>query len=955
MNSDIVLSDGEDLEYKEGIKLDADDLIIDGNGHYIDGGGKVRIFSCSGKNVTIKNITFKNGFNDDGGVIFNAAAALKIIESEFCDNTATYGGVLYNSEGDVTILETAFSENTANRGGAIYAGGGTLLIKQSVFAGNISDGWHFGGGGAIFNKNQAILSIIESEFRDNKTNHEFGGGGAIKGEGELTISESTFKGNAAVGSYKCYGGAIYNEGPLKITKSTFTDNTANDQGGAIYLNSDDYSSSISGSVLARNTSNSGGGALFHTDGELTVTDSQFKNNHAENAGNGGAVYNSGSLTLSKSVFVSNDAGHCGGAVFNTEGDLTVSDSSFKKNTAQNGAAISNKGYFKISECEITDNNSSNIVLNLDYLEISNSLFMDNQAEYIICNNGEIANLGIFNVKFGDNATESVILNRGKFCVLERGTFENTNFSKNIVNQTELTLNHVKITSEGHTILNYGYILIKGGYNELLDKIDGEGSVESIENRIPQKGISDFGYLDEKIHECRGNEIVLSEDISIENYEMDYYEGGIELDIDGLVIDGAGHTIDGGGKSRIFIITGDNITLKNITFKNGFTHRNYQTLINNMGSAIKVNNGSDITIENCKFINNTSDDGKGAIFNSAAALKIFESEFCDNTAKYGAAVFNLKGTLSIVKSDFNLNASDDGGAVYNSKGVLSLNESEFGQNLAKSYGGAITNKGSVTLSGCNFSENSAKVNGGAINNMGSVTLEGCDLSGNTSNEGGAVYSTQGALTVLKSAFKKNNAKSSGGAISDKGDLSITDSTLSENSVNSGSGGAVSSQGTMNIAGCTLTSNSCERDGGAVSSYGKSVISSSSLSNNRVLERGGAIGNGGDLTIRDCNIMHNTAKHGGAINADSRSILCIKNSNFEHNRAKMPPGFKWEYGELRNNRGGAIVNSGRLNIEDSAFSNNTSTQGGAIHTSCLENHKIVNCSFKDNKPDDVNDSI
>ena len=56
LDSDIVLSDGEESEYKNGIKLDVDDLTIDGNGYAIDALKSARIFHCTGKNVSEYNI-----------------------------------------------------------------------------------------------------------------------------------------------------------------------------------------------------------------------------------------------------------------------------------------------------------------------------------------------------------------------------------------------------------------------------------------------------------------------------------------------------------------------------------------------------------------------------------------------------------------------------------------------------------------------------------------------------------------------------------------------------------------------------------------------------------------------------------------------------------------------------------------------------------------------------------
>ena len=108
--------------------------------------------------------------------------------------------------------------------------------------------------------------------------------------------------------------------------------------------------------------------------------------------------------------------------------------------------------------------------------------------------------------------------------------------------------------------------------------------------IPKVKTFDFGHLDRIIHKSNEKEIFLEDDILFENYEKEYYEGGIELDIDDLVIDGNGKTIDGDGKSRIFTVTGKNITLKNITFKNGKSHKNYDNKLNNHGGVLRITKG-----------------------------------------------------------------------------------------------------------------------------------------------------------------------------------------------------------------------------------------------------------------------------------------------------------------------------------------------------------------------------
>lgn len=103
MDSHIVLSDDEESEYKHGIKLDVDNLIIDGNGHSIDGINKTRIFNINSK-VTIKNLTLKSGYDIDGGAIYIQDGDVEITNCQFQKNTAKRdGGAIHNYEYELTI------------------------------------------------------------------------------------------------------------------------------------------------------------------------------------------------------------------------------------------------------------------------------------------------------------------------------------------------------------------------------------------------------------------------------------------------------------------------------------------------------------------------------------------------------------------------------------------------------------------------------------------------------------------------------------------------------------------------------------------------------------------------------------------------------------------------------------------------------------------------------------
>lgn len=293
------------------------------------------------------------------------------------------------------------------------------------------------------------------------------------------------------------------------------------------------------------------------------------------------------------------------------------------------------------------------------------------------------------------------------------------------------------------------------YSDLLSKIGGSGTANTFLDIIPNEEKFDFGYLDKKIHETTDEEIILKENICLEKYEKDFYEGGIELDIDNLVIDGNGHTIDACGYSRIFIITGENITLKNIIFENGHSHNNYDNPINTHGGALRINSHNNLTIINCEFKNNNSERNGGVI--SGGNINISESKFTENTAQEdGGVIYSYGGELIISESKFTENtAKHDGGAIYDGGGDLTIIESIFTRNTAASYGAIF----------CNIL----------------IIKESIFTSNKAAWSCGAVFGRYGS--IIRSEFENNYAKMFDGAITKHkhGDLTIIDSTFRNNEV------------------------------------------------------------------------------------------------------------------------------------------------------------------------------
>ena len=120
-----------------------------------------------------------------------------------------------------------------------------------------------------------------------------------------------------------------------------------------------------------------GGAIYNKDGTLTISGSSFSDNLAEY--DGGAIYNDGELSISDSNFSGNLADEDGSAIYNLEGMLSISDSTFSRNSDNStGSAIFTDGELSISSSTFS-HNVGRAILNAGELSITNSNFNDNSA------------------------------------------------------------------------------------------------------------------------------------------------------------------------------------------------------------------------------------------------------------------------------------------------------------------------------------------------------------------------------------------------------------------------------------------------------------------------------------------------------------------------------------------------------------------------------------------------
>ena len=230
LDKDILFKESEQAFFSEGIILENDNLTIEGNNHTIDANSLSRIFKIIGKNITLRNLIFKNGLFDEdleekhengGGAIYiEKDASLNIFNCKFLNNKSTSdGGALFN-KGNINNLERCSFENNYSVSGGAIANFNSMTIFRTIFKKNESV-----NGGGIYNYHDASLTLLNSKIRENTS--ELGAGG-IYNYGTLNIEESNFRKNNSD-----LGGAILNYGKTKIRGTNFRENSAS-FGGAVF-------------------------------------------------------------------------------------------------------------------------------------------------------------------------------------------------------------------------------------------------------------------------------------------------------------------------------------------------------------------------------------------------------------------------------------------------------------------------------------------------------------------------------------------------------------------------------------------------------------------------------------------------------------------------------------------------------------------------------------------------
>ena len=726
------------------------DLTIDGKGHTIDCGGQLRFISAWGKHITLKNITIINGYDqwNGGGAVAIWGDASNPAQGTFIDTVFSNieGCAVYIVPGTGTFTRSTFTNCNGSvgiQGSAVHIEGQDTLLGQGTFEDCVFD-QNKATQGAVFisgignfnncnftNNEGAIggalrimgnVTVTNSRFSNNKALGDWAEGGAASIVGQATITDSIFDGNQGP-----TGGAlvIYGDGS-SFTRTTFNDNTATSYGGAVAIwgNNNTFIEVKSN----RNNVTAGiGGALFIQGNDTNIKDSAFDGNIAGT--NGGAVYiiNGEDLecyiNIVNSNFTNNKADFAnglGGAVY-AKGCTFVDSCIFSNNGANNGGAFRAWNFASINNTKFDANyaiNDGGAASINGYANITNSIFNGNEAR-------KCGALSLYSQN--DYATYLDYLNNNIFTSnIANGTYggavaiwgQNIQFTNN-------NLTNNKAVSKGGAVYIYGNASI---INSILNENEAED----------------------------GGAIFLNGTASITNSAFNMNQAKFR-----------------GG--AIFLNGTGNIMASNFT-NNGCTDSEEGN-----GAAVRIQNG-DCTIVDAIISDNHAGYNGGAISALLANVTIENSTLDANTALYGGAVYVYGGIGNFVNVLFTNNTAsgkDDstGGAVHIEDGTGSFNNVSFIDNECVN-GGAVGILGNGTFVDSTFTNNVAYNHGGAVSIVGNGVFNNTNFSMNNANyTGGAVY-VKGNVNIDKCSFENNSADIAS-ALFVNNDCNITNSIFANN--------------------------------------------------------------------------------------------------------------------------------------------------------------------------------
>jgi len=733
------------------------------------GGAIYATSSKSDANFSAASVTFNKNEAGIGGAVHSAGTLEFSDEATFTSNTATSSdaGAIYTT-GTLTFSDTAtFTSNTAEAnagaiyvaggtttfsgaatfstnhaatdGGAVYVASGTLEAGDAAltFTGNYSDSYDSsssesspveGSGGAICIKGGTV-NLGDVKINDHKATY----GGAIYIEGgNLKITGTAdFGTDTANNAYD--GGALYIAGGTTAFEGdtvTFTKNAAQNDGGALFVDSDALSTSLSFSsstsvTFTKNTANADKGSLgnggaiywgasatnfanaFGSASSVTFRDNEvlFPSSSTETVtfgttyGNGGAIYcaGDGTLTIDDSTnytFYNNTAASNGGAIFTVNAHIVIKNVEIADlNTATNGGG----GFAATSSSDITADNSS---FTAQVAEFGGALYAESMT--------------ITSCDFTENTSGS----GGGGAI---ATFYKNETGKVTITESTFTQNE----TEGRG----GAILARTANFTVTNTFFGTNTAENNGGAIDVGGessttIQQSTFANNKAVQNSGGAI--------------YADGKVEIEANN-------------GKRASKNLGRCYFVSNTAKVSGGAIHYDQR------------NNNGEFIVQGSLFEKNTANDSSGGAISVLSDLAQIEScTFDQNSA--GAAVNNSAGgygggAVFVFISGQNVRAGREAGLIRN----CVFTQNEVNGAGTESNGGAVSLLGTVTVTSCTFSINNKVANYGGgifVGKNATLIISATIAVGNNAKNGNDIYKGDGA-TITTGGYNRVGIYGTGG--------------------------------------------------------------------------------------------------------------------------------------------------------------------------------------------------
>jgi len=500
----------------------------------------------------------------------------------------------------------------------------------------------------------------------------------ITDTGDLTINDLTLENGFADrpgSAYPSSGGAVYVRGSIfTANNSVITSNQASFHGGAIF-SVDIATVQLTGSAVTNNSAPLGGGIHMYHHGLLNIDSSDISDNSASNTGGGINAEHGAELVISNSTISGNTSARHGGGIFILRTPLTVEDSEFISNHADEfGGGM---GYVNDSSESVlitgstfssnsADLNGGGIYFMGELMSINNTTIQTNIA---------VNGAGMFNGETGDPK----YLSRPDTAMIVTGSTiqENTASESGggAYNEGEMNCgesNFIGNTADllGGGIQNTGELEVLGCQFEKNTSAAAGGGINN-ENTAEVRG-SDFSVNTSG----RGGGIASSAgSVTVSDTDFTENESGGE---------GGGLYNDGYMKVELCTLTGNE----------AFT----------LGGGI--HNMEELEVWDYTFEGNLAfADGGG--WNSYSRAAVTGSTFNGNKGFRGGGLSSVGGDTTILNSTFSGNAAtDSGGGVFNMGPLI----------------GDVTPGGSMNMSFVTIAYNSAPSGGGIATSGGGLNIK-----------------------------------------------------------------------------------------------------------------------------------------------------------------------------------------------------------------------------------------